>query len=85
MPIVKNEEVRKAYAADLKGMEGKNVAAFFKDTLGKPAPTTKYDAIAKTALNAAFAQMGGNKVDANTALRQAEENINKQIDAEMAK
>lgn len=85
LPIVKNEEVRKEYAKDLKGMEGKNLAAFFKDTLGEPVPTTKFDSIAKTAVNSAFNQAGTNVLDVNTALRQAEEAINKQIEAEKAK
>ncbi|MEF3306815.1 ABC transporter substrate-binding protein [Paenibacillus sp. GYB003] len=85
IPIVKKEEVRKEYAKDLKGMEGKNIAAFFKDTIGAPVPSTKYDAIAKSAVNAAFNKVATNAADANTALRQAEEDINKQIDAEKAK
>lgn len=85
IPIIKNEEVRKEYGKDLKGMEGKNLAAFFKDTIGKPVPATPYDSIAKSTVNAAFNQVSAGMLDVNTALRQAEEDINKQIEAEKAK
>ena len=85
IPIVKNEAVRNQYAQDLQGMEGKNIAAFFKDTIGRPAPATRYDAIAKTAVNSAFSKVGAGQLDVNTSLRQAEEEINKQIEAELKK
>ncbi|WP_248924456.1 ABC transporter substrate-binding protein [Paenibacillus hamazuiensis] len=85
IPIVKDEAIRGEYAKGLKGMEGKNIAAFFKDTIGAPISPTKYDAIAKSALNSAFNSVSANIADINTALRQAEEDINKQIEADLKK
>ena len=85
VPIVKNEQVRAEYGKDLKGIEGKNLAAFFKDTMGAPVPITPYDAIAKSTLNNYFSKVSLGQLDVNTALRQAEEEINKAIEAEMKK
>lgn len=46
-----------------------------------PAPATRYDAIAKTAVNSAFNKVSTDQLDVNTSFRQAEEDINKQIEA----
>lgn len=86
IPIVHNENVRKEYAKDLKGLEGKNLAAFFQDTIAKPVPSTVYDGQAKTIFtNAALVPVYQGKKDINTALREAEEQINKHIESEMKK
>ncbi|GAA3407880.1 ABC transporter substrate-binding protein [Paenibacillus hodogayensis] len=86
IPIVKEESVRKEYAKDLKGMDGKNLAAFFQDAIAKPAPSTPYDGQAKSIFtNAALVPVYQGKADINTALREAEEQINKFIEAEQKK
>lgn len=86
IPIINQESVKKEYAKDLKGMEGKNLAAFFQDAIAKPVPTTAYDGQAKTIFtNSAVVPVYQGKKDINTALREAEEQINKYIEAEMKK
>ncbi|MDF2717741.1 MAG: family 1 extracellular solute-binding protein [Paenibacillus sp.] len=86
IPIVNQESVKKEYAKDLKGMEGKNLAAFFQDAIAKPVPSTAYDGQAKSIFtNAALVPVYQGKKDINTALREAEEQINKYIESEMKK
>ncbi|MDF2713343.1 MAG: hypothetical protein K0R28_268, partial [Paenibacillus sp.] len=56
---------------------------------GMPAPSpnsiTKYDALAGTEMVKKFKEVAFNGKDINTALREAEEIINKKIDEEKAK
>lgn len=86
IPIINKESVKKEYAKDLKGMEGKNLSAFFQDTIAKPVPSTAYDGQAKSIFtNAALVPVYQGKKDINTALRDAEEQINKYIESEMKK
>ncbi|MEF3306816.1 ABC transporter substrate-binding protein [Paenibacillus sp. GYB003] len=83
IPVMKNEAVRKEFAKGIPGLENKNMAAFFKDTIAKPSPQTKYDGAAKSAMNATVVSLLGGTKDINTALRELEEQINKQIEQEM--
>ncbi|CAG7652589.1 extracellular solute-binding protein [Paenibacillus allorhizosphaerae] len=86
IPIINSENVKKEYAKDLKGLDGKNLAAFFQDAIAKPVPTTAYDGQAKSIFtNAALVPVYQGKKDINTALREAEEQINKYIESEMKK
>lgn len=86
IPIINQESVKKEYAKDLKGMEGKNLNAFFQDAIAKPVPSTAYDGQAKSIFtNAALVPVYQGKKDMNTALREAEEQINKHIESEMKK
>jgi multiple sugar transport system substrate-binding protein len=85
LPVVKSESVRSEFGAGVEGFKGKNIQSFFKDTVAKPAPATSYDTIAKSSL----VKKGIRGVvlegkDVNTALRETEEDINKQIEAEIA-
>ncbi|GAA3400015.1 ABC transporter substrate-binding protein [Paenibacillus hodogayensis] len=83
IPIVKSEAVRKEFGKGIAGLEHKNLAAFFKDTIAKPAPQTKFDGAAKSAFNAMIVSMLGGGKDTNTALRELEETVNKQIEQEL--
>ncbi|MFE5318398.1 extracellular solute-binding protein [Paenibacillus sp. NPDC056579] len=86
IPIINSENVKKEYAKDLKGLDGKNLAAFFQDAIAKPVPSTAYDGQAKSIFtNTALVPVYQGKKDINTALREAEEQINKYIDSEMKK
>lgn len=86
IPILNLENVRKEYAKDLKGLEGTNLEAFFRDAIAKPVPATPYDGQAKSIFtSAALVPVYQGKMDANTALRAAEEQINKMIEQEMSK
>ncbi|WP_282942275.1 extracellular solute-binding protein [Paenibacillus sp. RC67] len=80
-PIVDNPVAVQQFAADLPGIAGKNMGAFLKDKIGKPAVVTKYDGIAKdvfykTALGKDFYTR---TKDVNTILREAEDEINRKI------
>jgi multiple sugar transport system substrate-binding protein len=81
VPIINSDAAAKQYAKDLEGVEGKNLDAFFKDKVGKPFKTTKYDDIAKTVIYTELLPnyYKGTK-DVNTALRDAEESANKKIE-----
>lgn len=86
IPIINKESIKKEYAKDLKGMEGKNLSAFFQDAIAKPVPSTAYDGQAKSIFtNIALVPVYQGKKDINTGLREAEEQINKYIEAEMKK
>ncbi|MEF3303419.1 ABC transporter substrate-binding protein [Paenibacillus sp. GYB003] len=81
VPIVVSQAANESFAADLPGVAGKNMGAFLKDKIGKPAPVTKYDGIAKdvfykTALGKDFYTQ---TKDVNTILREVEEEINRKI------
>ena len=84
MPIVKDPAAIEAFAADIEGVQGKNMGAFFKEAIGKPIKATRFDAIAKDeiwgkALKGYYEQ---NK-DLNTVLREAEEAVNKKISEQL--
>lgn len=82
IPILKNEAVRKEFGKGIAGLENKNISAFFKDTIAKPAPQTKYDGAAKSTFNSVLITLLGGQKDINTGLREMEEQINKQIEQE---
>ncbi|MNJ05421.1 hypothetical protein D3C73_1667300 [compost metagenome] len=50
-----------------------------------PNSFTKYDAIGIAEMTRAFSELTQNKKDINTILREAEENINKAVEAQMKK
>jgi multiple sugar transport system substrate-binding protein len=80
VPVVKSESVIKDFGTDLPVLKGKNTAAFFKDTIGKPITVTKYDGIARsTFTEVAVDGYSKGKLDVAAALRTAEEEINKKI------
>ncbi|MEF3304009.1 ABC transporter substrate-binding protein [Paenibacillus sp. GYB003] len=81
VPIINSDSAAAQYGKDLEGVEGKNLAAFFKDKVGKPFKTTKFDDIAKTVIYTEMlpAYSKGGK-DINTVMREAEESINKKIE-----
>lgn len=84
MTILKNEAVQKAFASELPGVAGKNIAAFFKETIGKAIPVTKYDAIAKDQIwSKSLSQYAAGTKDVNTVLREADEAINKAIEEQI--
>ncbi|RKN64073.1 ABC transporter substrate-binding protein [Paenibacillus ginsengarvi] len=82
LPIVKSDKAKNEFGAGIEGLNGKNLQAFFKDTVAKPAPATLYDTIAKTTLvTKGIRGIAVEGKDTNTALRETEEEINKQIEA----
>jgi multiple sugar transport system substrate-binding protein len=79
IPVIQSEKAEKALGSAYPELRDNNLQAFFKDTIAKPQPYTRYDS---TAANLLFKQLEeyqkGNK-DVNTALRDAEEIINTEI------
>ncbi|WP_176705941.1 ABC transporter substrate-binding protein [Paenibacillus hemerocallicola] len=84
--ILKKPEIKNSFATEMPHTKGRNVVAFVS---GMPAPSpssvTKYDALAGTEMVKKFKEVAFNGKDINTALREAEEIINKKIDEEKAK
>jgi multiple sugar transport system substrate-binding protein len=79
MSPLKNPEVQKQYGADLPYLKGKNVAAIFKSKV-VPAPVYSiYEIDGKKIGQAKFRDYLQDKIDLNTALRQADEEINQMI------
>lgn len=86
LPIVKSDKAKSEFGTGIDGLKGKNLQAFFKDTVAKPAPATIYDTIAKTSMvKKGIRGIAIDGKDVNTALRETEEDINKQIEAAKAK
>lgn len=81
VPASSNPEVLKQYASNVKG---KNVMA---DVTGKAATKVveKYSSLADPIIAAAFNNIASGAQDINTALREAEEQINKKVQEEKKK
>lgn len=86
VPIVRSNFAIENFGQDLPGTEGKNLAAYFKDPVGKPFRTTPYDDIAKTYIyqHVLPAYFRDGK-DINTIFREAEEKINQLVQEQLAK
>lgn len=85
IPILKNDAVRQAYGKGIAGLENKNLTAFYKDTIARPAVQTEFDGAAKSAFNRVLVTMLDGQKDVNTGLREIEEQINKAIEEQMRK
>jgi multiple sugar transport system substrate-binding protein len=84
-PAINDQKLKDSFGSDNPILKGKNMAAVFHN---KPAPNpkfTKYDSIAESNLSKAFTKVAEGKTDINTALREAEEVANKEIDLEKVK
>lgn len=86
--VLKNPEIYKQFGVEvevLKG-KGKNTQAFYKHKWAPlPNSNTRYDSRAYSVLQAKFKQVAFGQKDVNTALREAEEDINKIIAEEKGK
>jgi multiple sugar transport system substrate-binding protein len=78
MSSLKNPELQKAFGSELPLLKGKNVAAIFKL---KPTAQRVEDnySTANSVMNKALANMLAKNQDINTALREAEEQLNKSV------
>lgn len=79
VPVIRSEAVRLAFGTELVDMKEKNLQAFFKDTLAKPAPYSEYNSEAANILYRKVQEVQKGK-DTNTALREADELINKRLE-----
>jgi len=83
LTILKDPELKKQFASDLKIYEGKNLAGIFKV---QPAPyeiASPYDNIVNAKMNDAMKKIATQGVDVNTALREAKEKADQEIAAQM--
>ncbi|TMV49088.1 carbohydrate ABC transporter substrate-binding protein [Paenibacillus mesophilus] len=86
VPVLKSEAVVKEFGTKLPFLKGTNYAkAVFADTIGKPILVTKFDGTVRSQLSVAIVDVATGKKDVNTALRDAEENSNKAIEAAIKK
>lgn len=66
-------------------LQGKNVMAAFKTTPAIALPVSKYDSFAEGYMSNAIIPVVNGEKDINSALREAEEHISKNIDANRQK
>ncbi|CAG7658066.1 hypothetical protein PAECIP111802_06938 [Paenibacillus allorhizosphaerae] len=83
-PVMKDPKFASSFGADMDFMKNKHIEAIYKTKPAKTFIPTKYDSIAMSAMNAAVSKIVKNGVDLNTALREAEESITKQINERVA-
>ncbi|WP_239629843.1 extracellular solute-binding protein [Paenibacillus sp. H1-7] len=82
---LKNPEIKKTFAQDLPKYKGKNINAIFPQKYAAPAPLTEYNDLAWKRLNTAVGDIGRGTKDSVTAVREANEGLAKDIEAEKAK
>jgi multiple sugar transport system substrate-binding protein len=76
--VLNNSDLRKQYGQDLEKFRGKNIQAMFPKPAA-PMNMTAYNNLAATAFQTAFNEIVSKKKDMNTALRDADEQLNKAI------
>lgn len=77
--ILNDSRIRDAFGADLNFIKGKNVQAIYKTKPAKSFVPTEYDGAAMGFINTALEDVIKKGNDVNTALREAEEKLNKHI------
>ncbi|TNJ62717.1 carbohydrate ABC transporter substrate-binding protein [Paenibacillus hemerocallicola] len=85
VPVLKNESVKKAFAQDSKFKSKNVVNALFTNKYASPIARTKYDSRVNGPLLSHLAKVIVGEEDLNTALRSAEEEANKAIEAMKSK
>ncbi|WP_158301670.1 ABC transporter substrate-binding protein [Paenibacillus mesophilus] len=84
--ILATQRVKKEYGVDNDLLKGKNKEAFVKSKFAAARPSvTKYDPAAYAILRGKFKEVVLNNKDVNTALREAEEAINKDLEQKKAR
>ncbi|MCZ8511646.1 extracellular solute-binding protein [Paenibacillus filicis] len=81
MSPLNNDEMKKQFGADVPYLKGKNVQALFKSTVSPTPIYSIYETDGKRIGQQKFRDFLADKIDMNTALRQADEEINKKIDS----
>jgi multiple sugar transport system substrate-binding protein len=79
MSPLAGEEPKKQFGADVPYLKGKHVQALFKSAVSPSPAYSIYETDGKKIGQQAFRDYAADKVDLNTALRQADEEINKVI------
>ncbi|TVY11110.1 ABC transporter substrate-binding protein [Paenibacillus cremeus] len=82
--VLKDAEVQKVFGQNFQSLKGKNIAAPFKYKYSPINVASRYDDIINKYINSASTQVVKG-VDVNTALREAEEAANKEIQSMLVK
>jgi multiple sugar transport system substrate-binding protein len=81
LSVLKSDKMTKEFGVDLDYLKGKNLQAIFKVTPAPIVPTTKFSNIASSIVDSSLTKAVFTQgTDINTALRQAEEEINRKIE-----
>lgn len=83
-PALKKKSVQDEFMKGVDFAAGKNVGALFKLNFAAPRIGTPYDKIGISEVSNALTSVLQGKKDTNTALREAEETVNKNIESEKA-
>lgn len=81
---LKNPEVRGATGKQYPALNEKNINALYVNKVAEARVITKYDELVKPLLVQQYLEFAKGKIDLNTALREAEQAINKKIEEEKA-
>lgn len=83
--VLNNPDIKKEFGKDVEVLQGRNAGAFTYNKLAAtPQAVTKYDSAALPIIGSKFKDVAVNGKDVNTALREAEDAINKEIEKRKA-
>lgn len=85
LSVVNNPEVNKHFGEDVPELKGKNLKAFMPAKYAESTAFSPYYSLAEKQASEVAKAVIDSKKDLNTALREAEERANKNIEAEMKK
>lgn len=85
LPVLKANNIEEEFGKNLPYLQGKNLKAAFKTTPAKALPVSKYDSFAEEYITRAIEPVVKGEKDINTALREAEEQILKNIETNRQK
>lgn len=73
------QSIKNKYGQNLKSLQGKNIQSVFKSQFASPHVPTIYDSLASPHLNNAVKKVNEGIMDINSALREADDLINKDV------
>lgn len=74
-----DQSIKELYGRNMKSLQGKNTKAVFKSQFAPPVPPHKNADLVFPHINQALTRVINGEIDANTAIREAEEAANKEI------
>lgn len=81
VPVLEGAKIKEEFGKNLPYLQGKHLDAVFMSQPAKALPVSKYDSYAGGLLQKSIVQVAKGEKDVNTALRDAEEEFNKYIEA----
>lgn len=85
MSVLKNDAIKQAFGADFPSLKGKSLLSVFKSKPVPGTPSSVYRTAAEPIISKQMSEYINGSTDVNTALRQADEEINKMIETERVK